>query len=445
MQTHACLRKCCVFGAVVIAAGLAGRVVAGPLSPPAGPVGPSHKTLSEVEPRIAVNDVNTPGAGTTAVYKITAPGSYYLTGNVVAGPGKNAIGIYANNVTLDLNGFTLEGMAGNTGAVILVVGDSSNAAGDPRGNVTIKNGTVRGGGGSGLLSQLGVAGLRVIGVTARNNTNFGFSIDGRAELEHCSSYDNGSHGFSLGNDVVVTSCIARSNGGDEFRAGSGSVFSNCLADNGGASGTGFNVGVGAAFSNCTALNSQLDSGFDCDGGGAFENCTARGNGGSGFRGDGDGNVFTGCTASENGSHGFAFTSATTIANCNAFSNGQHGALVTNGSTVSGSSFRSNAGDGVRVSGACMILNNICHANNGVGILVTGASSARIEGNTVTSNATGISVAGGTIVLRNTASKNPAATGANDFVSSGNNAIGQIFDVTAGATITTSNSFANFKY
>jgi parallel beta-helix repeat protein len=413
--------------------------------PPAGPIAPTHKTLSEVEPRIAVNDTNTPGAGTTAVYKITAPGSYYLTGNVAATANKNAIGIYANNVTLDLNGFTVEGIAGTTGPVILVVGDSSNPAGDPRGNVTIKNGTVRGGGGSGLVAQAGVAGIRLSGITARNNASSGFSLDGRAELENCSASDNGSHGFSLGNDAVVSDCIARSNGGDEFRAGSGVVFTNCVADNSGGNGNGFNVGVGAAFTNCSALNSALDSGFDTDGGGAFTNCTARGNGGSGFRGDGDGTVITGCTASENGAHGFAFTSSTTIINCNAFSNGQHGVLGTNGSTVSNSAFRGNAGDGIRVSGACAILNNICHANTGAGILVTGASSTRIEGNTVTNNATGISVAGGAIVVRNTAAKNPAATGASDFASSGTNAIGQIFDVTAGATITSSNSFANFRY
>lgn len=413
--------------------------------PPAGPIASTHKTLSEVEPRIAVNDTNTPGVGTTAVYKITAPGSYYLTGNVAATAGKNAIGIYANNVTLDLNGFAVEGMAGNTGAVIIVAGDSSNPSGDPRGNVTIKNGTVRGGGSSGVLSQVGVAGLRLVGINAHNNANVGFSIDGRARIENCSASDNGSYGFSLGNDVVVSGCIARSNGADEFRAGAGSVFSDCLADNAGGNGSGFNVGAGAAFSNCTALNSQLDAGFDCDGGGAFNNCTARGNGGSGFRGDGDGNVFTSCTASENGAHGFAFTSSTTIVNCNAFSNGQYGALATNGSTVSGSTFRSNGSDGIRSSGSCSILNNTCSGNTGAGILVTSGGSSRIEGNTVTNNAVGISVAGGAFVARNTAAKNPAATGASDFVSSGTNAIGQIFDVTAGATITSSNSFANFRY
>lgn len=420
---------------------------AGPLTPPAGPITPTSKSLAEVEPRVAVNDINTSGVGTTSVYRITAPGSYYLTGNVAAIGGKNAIGIYANNVTLDLNGFTVEGLAGNTGAVILIAGDASNPSGDPRGNVTIRNGTVRGGGGSGVFAQVGVAGVRLIGITSRNHANVGIALDGRAELQNCAAYDNGTHGFVLGNDAIVTDCIARGNGGDEFRGGSACVFSNCVADNAGGSGTGFNVGVAAAFTNCSALGSALDAGFDCDGGGAFTNCTARGNGGSGFTGSGDGNVLTGCTSSENGAHGYSFTSSTTIANCNGFSNGQHGALVTSGSTVTGSTFRGNGTDGIRGSNGCVILNNSCSGNSGAGILITGSGNSRIEGNTVTNNATGINVSGGAIVVRNTASRNPGSgsVGANDFVSSGSNAIGQIFDVSAGATITSSNSFANFKY
>lgn len=53
----------------------------GSINPPAGVVASSGKTLSEVEPRTAVNATNTPG-DTTAVYIISQPGSYMLTGNV---------------------------------------------------------------------------------------------------------------------------------------------------------------------------------------------------------------------------------------------------------------------------------------------------------------------------------------------------------------------------
>jgi hypothetical protein len=48
-------------------------------------------------------------------YKITAPGSYYLTANLTATGNGAGITISANNVTLDLNGFALIG--GGSGSV----------------------------------------------------------------------------------------------------------------------------------------------------------------------------------------------------------------------------------------------------------------------------------------------------------------------------------------
>ena len=54
---------------VIIALALsaaAALVLAGPLTPPAGPVASSFKTLGEVEPRIAITAANTPGAPTNS-------------------------------------------------------------------------------------------------------------------------------------------------------------------------------------------------------------------------------------------------------------------------------------------------------------------------------------------------------------------------------------------
>jgi len=47
------------------------------------------------------------------LFIITNSGSYYLTTNLAGVSGKNGIKIAANNVTLDLNGFTLQGASGN--------------------------------------------------------------------------------------------------------------------------------------------------------------------------------------------------------------------------------------------------------------------------------------------------------------------------------------------
>ena len=69
------------------------------------------KTLDEVEARIIVNGTNTPGDATNS-FIITAPGSYYLVGNITGVTAKHGISIRANDVALDLNGFALMGGTG---------------------------------------------------------------------------------------------------------------------------------------------------------------------------------------------------------------------------------------------------------------------------------------------------------------------------------------------
>ena len=61
-----------------LAAMLATIVLAGPLTPPAGPVAPTPGP----EPRIPINATNTPGDA-DSLFRITQPGSYYLTGNLL--------------------------------------------------------------------------------------------------------------------------------------------------------------------------------------------------------------------------------------------------------------------------------------------------------------------------------------------------------------------------
>src|SRR5438093_7800183 len=90
----------------------AGVLYGGPLDPPAGPVTSTYKTLTEVEPRTAVNAVNTPG-DFNSLFKISQPGSYYLTGNITGVASKHGIEIVASGVTLDLNGFDLLGAPGS--------------------------------------------------------------------------------------------------------------------------------------------------------------------------------------------------------------------------------------------------------------------------------------------------------------------------------------------
>jgi len=96
----------------------------GSLTPPGAP-GPLFKTLSQVEPRTPIS----------APTVISNSGSYYMTTNIVVTNGNTtAINITANDVTVDLNGFSLVCTATNGS------GDGVNIGGVN--NVWIRNGSI---------------------------------------------------------------------------------------------------------------------------------------------------------------------------------------------------------------------------------------------------------------------------------------------------------------
>src|SRR5262245_8811913 len=89
----------------------------GALTPPGAP-GPTMKSLDQIEARTPIS---------SAPFIITQPGSYYLTTNVTVSSG-DAITINANNVSLDLNGFTISSTApvANIDNAILLSGSGAN-------------------------------------------------------------------------------------------------------------------------------------------------------------------------------------------------------------------------------------------------------------------------------------------------------------------------------
>src|SRR5438045_6194804 len=78
-----------------------------------GPPAPTMKTLDQVEARIPIDATHTPG-NTLAEFAISAPGSYYLTGNLIISK-PIAVDITATDVTVDLNGFEISRAPGTTG------------------------------------------------------------------------------------------------------------------------------------------------------------------------------------------------------------------------------------------------------------------------------------------------------------------------------------------
>ncbi|MFT3686650.1 MAG: hypothetical protein QM783_17315 [Phycisphaerales bacterium] len=113
---------------------------AGPLNPPAGPVAGTGRTLDEVYDRIPVvgaADGRIPigGGSSSSTRVISSPGSYVLTGNLSSSAHAATLMLAAQNITLDLNGFTVSNTADNTGNPGIAIGlDQSQ--------ITVRNGRV---------------------------------------------------------------------------------------------------------------------------------------------------------------------------------------------------------------------------------------------------------------------------------------------------------------
>ena len=103
----------------------------GSLTPP-GPPAPTMKTLTQVEPRTAI---------TNLPYTIGNSGSYYLTGPHSS--TNSGITVAANDVTLDLMGFTITGPSATNWPGVFVAGGT---------DVMLRNIVVKNGG----ISQFGV-------------------------------------------------------------------------------------------------------------------------------------------------------------------------------------------------------------------------------------------------------------------------------------------------
>lgn len=178
-------------------AALANLTKAGPLTPPGGPV----SSTPGPEPRIAVNAQNTPGSP-AALFVISQPGSYYLTGNVKGVLGKHGIQITSGNVTLDLNGFSLEGVAGALDGIIVSLSN----------NVTICNGVVRNWPGAGVsLTNSSSDGI-VRNINSASNGTVGIAVTNRTQVLGCVVANNPTAGIQAEVACRITDCIVSGNG-----------------------------------------------------------------------------------------------------------------------------------------------------------------------------------------------------------------------------------------
>lgn len=277
----------------------AGRA-AGPLDPPAGVVAPTGKTLTEVEPRTAINAANTPGDAdaTPSLFKITQPGSYMLTGNITGVAGKSGIEIASSGVTIDLNGFEMLGIPGSLDAIACNSGAAGPGGAGTYNNLTIKNGSLRSWGGSGMrIAPAAASNIRIDSVLASGNGAMGIQVGSSAIVTNCSALYNATVGISTGDVSTVKACTAYANLGNGIQAGSHTTVSDCAAQEN--TGRGILAGAGCTVSRCSsAMN--IASGIETVYGCTIEGCNAKANTADGIRCSGAGNTIRGNTCDNNG-------------------------------------------------------------------------------------------------------------------------------------------------
>lgn len=255
-----------------MAVGLIVLVGAGPVTPPAGNVQPTMKTLQEVEPRTALSATNTPG-DVSSVFIITQPGSYYLTGDVRPTGGRNGIMVNADNVTIDLRGYAVDGSSDSTGFRAGIT-NSGN-----RRNLRLFNGTIKNFRGYGMIGRFDTSSfedlalidsqggqleiLQSSGCTVRNvrtratSGETGIQVGSNSTVEFC-TVEGGGVGITI-QSGVVRGCSVMNPGAVGISSLNGLVV-DCAVE--GANSTssigngGIALGTGAKAERCVLRNCQ---------------------------------------------------------------------------------------------------------------------------------------------------------------------------------------------
>ena len=182
-------------------------------------------------------------------YKLTSPLNVDVSG-ISTPESVTAVRVDADDVTLDLNGFTISGPTtcsggppvtgcSPSGSGMGIDGTTAGASG-----TTVRDGTVRGMGSAGV--RLG-AGARLVEVRLRNNNDNGATLGDRSRAERCFAVANGIIGVEVGKRGRVVGSIAMDNASAGLVAGSESAVVGSVVRNNGTNG--INADAGARIAN----------------------------------------------------------------------------------------------------------------------------------------------------------------------------------------------------
>ncbi|MFG0275819.1 MAG: right-handed parallel beta-helix repeat-containing protein [Phycisphaerales bacterium] len=368
--------------AFVLAAACSSAALAGDLTPPGAPTS-TMKTLDQVEPRTPIGQADVP-------FTITRAGSYYLTENLFPANLNDpfVIEVAADDVTLDLMGFRIEG------ATEVTTANYGVAVNTQVQNVVVRDGTITKCRFSGVEALL-ADGVNLESLRLTFNGTDGARVGDRSRVENCTAFGNENTGVTVvGGGVVIRNTIAEGNAIDGIDAGASTSIENCTADSNGR--YGILVAAGSTAVNCTALNNGQDGFFTVGG-----------------------SVLTGCAAYANGLSGFRSNARATFIECSAISNDEHGFELSSSAVVRDCSSNQNAMSGFH--------------------LADGVDNCRIEGNSATGNNIGFAVVGAANVV---VGNNAATNGFSDYVIVAGNLAGPI--VTSANIAANTNPSANYE-
>ena len=155
---------------------------------------------------------------------IEVPATVVLAGDLTGTAGSNGILITADNVTIDLAGHALVGIAGTLDGV-LVTGVHAN--------ISVRNGSVRDWDGDGVDTSAATLGsisdvqvlsngvgvrsgteMMINKVTSRGNSSTGILAEGACQVIDCIASTNGNNGIVVGDSSTVERCNLFDNAGN---------------------------------------------------------------------------------------------------------------------------------------------------------------------------------------------------------------------------------------
>ena len=151
---------------------------------------------------------------------IDVPAKVTLAGTLTGVSAQSGITISSDNVSVDLGGHALIGVAGSLDGILV-----SGA----RTNVSVRNGIVRNWGGDGIDASAAGSGGVFSDLELNSNGGAGLHTASRQLISKISSYSNTGDGINASGANKISGCLASLNGGwGIISAGVDSTIESCL-------------------------------------------------------------------------------------------------------------------------------------------------------------------------------------------------------------------------